>query len=78
MHSWGGNVVAGVYSNQCKKYGLTPQKYDGRKTTFGIACRDLLEKVDIEPEYDYVVMDEAQDFNKYFYRLCFYKNMGQN
>lgn len=71
MHSWGGNVVAGVYSNQCKKYGLTPQKYDGRKTTFGIACRDLLEKVDIEAEYDYVVMDEAQDFNKYFYRLCF-------
>ena len=41
------------------------------KTTFGIACRDLLEKVDIEAEYDYVVMDEAQDFNKYFYRLCF-------
>lgn len=71
MHSWGGNVVTGVYSNQCKKYGLTPQKYDGRKTTFGIACRDLLEKVDIEAEYDYVVMDEAQDFNKYFYRLCF-------
>lgn len=71
MHSWGGSVVAGVYSNQCKKYGLAPQKYDGRKTTFGIACKDLLEKVDIKAEYDYVVMDEAQDFNKYFYRLCF-------
>jgi len=70
MHSWGGNVVSGVYSNQCKKYGLSAKKYDGKKTTFGVACKELLEKVNIEAEYDYVVMDEAQDFNKYFYRLC--------
>lgn len=71
MHSWGGNFVPGVYSSQCKKYGLSPKKYNGKKTTFGLACKELIEKVDIEAEYDYVVMDEAQDFDRYFYRLCY-------
>ncbi|ECF2231890.1 hypothetical protein E1628_24030, partial [Salmonella enterica subsp. enterica serovar Kentucky] len=37
---------------------------------FEYACKELMDNVDIKPLYDYVFVDEAQDYGIYFLRLC--------
>jgi len=76
-HSWGGTTNDGVYYEACKAFNhnfltypqaarLAPRGMDA----FEFACKDLIDNVNIEPLYDYVFVDEAQDYNKYFLRLC--------
>lgn len=77
MHSWGGRSNAGVYYEACKAFGhdfLTyPQaqvESKGLIDPFEYACKELMDNVDIKPLYDYVFVDEAQDYGIYFLRLC--------
>ncbi len=76
-HSWGGRTNDGVYWEACNAFKhqfltypeaikLKPQDMD----PFEFACKDLLDNAEIFPIYDYVFVDEAQDYNKYFLRLC--------
>ena len=77
MHSWGGRVNVGVYYQACTAFGHSPMTLtaaNNRKPlgmdTFDFVCKDLLDNVNITPLYDFVFVDEAQDYNKYFLRLC--------
>ncbi|EOX4800902.1 ATP-binding domain-containing protein [Vibrio parahaemolyticus] len=76
-HSWGGRTNDGVYWEACNAFNhrfLTypeAMKYKPHDMDpFEFACKDLLDNVEISPIYDYVFVDEAQDYNKYFLRLC--------
>lgn len=76
MHSWGSkndpNNV-GMYSLICKKYGIPFQGLI--QGNFDSACREAINfltnlKYDIEPMFDYVLIDESQDFQESFFELC--------
>lgn len=79
LHAWGGKEKEGVYSGACqanniptrsvKDYWLMPTP------PFGEACKDLLrhskEKLGdkLIEQYDFVLVDEAQDMPKEFFSL---------
>lgn len=71
MHSWGGKVKKGVYSDCCKKVNIRPKTYNDvrfDKNPFGTICKELLE-YELKEEYDYVLIDEAQDLPVEFFHL---------
>lgn len=77
MHSWGGRSNAGVYYEACKAFGhdflnFPEAQVESRGTLdpFEYACKKLLDTTNITPLYDYVFVDEAQDYGIYFMRLC--------
>ncbi len=80
MHAWGGKSVEGVYYNACNQHNHRSLPYSEAsfrarqspkdETAFGYACNELLSSVDIKPHYDYVFVDEGQDFPNSFLRLC--------
>ncbi|MCM3318058.1 ATP-binding domain-containing protein [Rummeliibacillus stabekisii] len=80
LHAWGGRTLPGVYYNTCVTNGITPlnlsdAKFGARKAEmndFEYVCYDLLSRTNgnIKSMYDYVLMDEGQDFSKTFYWLC--------
>lgn len=73
-HSWGGATQAGVYTDTCWNNKIQPINFNDISATnkFDFACNDLLKRLngDINKEYDYVIIDEAQDFSKSFFWLC--------
>jgi superfamily I DNA and RNA helicase len=77
LHAWGGSTNAGVYYNACITHGVAAHTFSSAQRSSGAgvnpfeyACKELLESVDITPQYDYVFVDEAQDYGKYYLRLC--------
>lgn len=76
FHAWGGRQKPGLYSHICKQYGLTALTLgDVRGTHDALASiySDLLKKIgnDIKPEYDLILIDEAQDFPKELFEVVF-------
>jgi superfamily I DNA and RNA helicase len=77
-HAWGGQNIKGVYYECCKRDSVTPVTFGeaarkvGRGKAFEFVCQDLLEKRKgkLTKAYDYVLMDEAQDFKPSFYQIC--------
>lgn len=75
-HSWGGASIPGVYYSACKNNGVMPMTYEKARQIssepFNAVCEDLLERTNgtLIKEYDYVLIDEAQDFKSSFYQLC--------
>jgi superfamily I DNA and RNA helicase len=73
IHAWGGRGKAGLYYNACLDHGVAPLKYSEVSTyrnPFDAACLDLIEKAKkIKPTYDYVLVDEGQDFPASFLRI---------
>lgn len=75
MHSWGGKSKEGVYSRACLRNSIETiplmqaQSYNS-DNPFGYVCREIL-KNKINEEYDFVLMDEAQDFPPSFYQLIY-------
>lgn len=73
-HGWGGNRP-GVYADTCKRYGVNhltypaAQKIDPERP-FRAACKEAL-RLRIRPYYDYVLVDEAQDFPSEFFQLLY-------
>lgn len=77
LHAWGGKTNPGVYSNACVAHGIPALTLSGAQrnaplgtSPFEFACKQLLETVEIVPQYDYVFVDEAQDYGKYYLQLC--------
>lgn len=74
MHGWGGQHLEGVYYNACKDNNVKPINFTeassqyGRHQAFEYICSQLYEN-DITKKYDYSIIDEAQDFPMWFYRL---------
>ena len=69
MHSWGGRSKQGVYSRACMSNGVEPSPYN-RSNSLNQVCEEVL-KHDLKEEYDFVLMDEAQDFTPNFYKLIY-------
>jgi len=73
MHAWGGQITPGVYYNACIDHNMRPLTYSGVRGVvhpFDFVCSNLLSEVEIKPIYDYVFVDEGQDFPPSFLRLC--------
>ncbi|MGG0639318.1 ATP-binding domain-containing protein [Bacillus altitudinis] len=77
-HAWGGIKLEGVYYECCQRNRVQPIPFReaaravGREVAFDYICENLLHDTrgDLEKVYDYVLMDEAQDFKPSFYQIC--------
>lgn len=79
IHAWGSYAEQGVYSNIAEKanfkaYNLTSavSKF-GRENAFKGCCDELLSVITAEyqPQYDVMLIDEAQDLPSSFFRLVY-------
>jgi superfamily I DNA and RNA helicase len=77
LHAWGGASNAGVYYNACIAHGVSPLTLPAAQRLapmgmepFAFACQQLLDLADIRPMYDFVFVDEAQDYSKSYLLLC--------
>lgn len=75
MSSWGSksDSNSGVYSYICSYYDIPFEKFS-YSVTFDGVCRRALEKLNeisnFEACFDYVLIDESQDFSDEFFALC--------
>ena len=73
-HAWGG-ANEGIYSLACEAHGVRPLQFRVAQAAdpnepFGYACRQLMDATTIKPMYDYLFVDEGQDYPDSFLRLC--------
>lgn len=66
LHAWGAKERQGFYRTICKRHGVAPlsaRNTDYKQPNEGLAdiCRRLFDKVEIEPMFDAVLIDEGQD-----------------
>lgn len=74
-HAWGGRNKPGVYSDLCSRKGVVPlnlasARAYGYGNPFQACCEHAL-NMHVEPAYDYVIVDEAQDFPSEFFQLLY-------
>ncbi|WKN31364.1 ATP-binding domain-containing protein [Porifericola rhodea] len=74
LHAWGGKSLEGVYYNACIYNGvppidLTSAKAADKNNPFNYICGELVQH-NLKTQYDYSLLDEAQDFPVNFYRIC--------
>lgn len=75
LHAWGGATVDGLYHQTARRFGHTPlnfaeaQRISARQP-FAAVCRPLLADPNVINSFDYVFVDEAQDFPPEFMRLA--------
>jgi len=76
FHAWGGRSKKGLYSHLCELQGIIPKIYNDAKNlndSLGYVYQDLLNiKSKLEPIYDMVLIDEAQDFTPAVFETIFY------
>lgn len=74
LHGWGGKGLRGVYSdvcfdNQIPSISFYTAKAMRPKDPFEYIFEEL-DKNTLKEKYDLTLIDEGQDFNKFFYRVC--------
>jgi type III restriction/modification enzyme restriction subunit len=74
-HAWGGKARPGVYYDLCARQSVPPMdlssaRMEDRNDPFRACCQHALE-TKIRPLYDYVLVDEAQDFPVEFFRILY-------
>ena len=85
MQAWGSASSRGVYYDICLKHGISPlnlgearAKYGNNANHFSRMCVDIMRDVDsFNKMYDCILIDEAQDFDKNFMKLCL-NVLGEN
>lgn len=76
LHSWGGANIRGVYYEACRDNQVHPLSFNDASRMAGDAfdnvCKHLLQATrgKLNKKYDYVLLDEAQDFPDSFYQIC--------
>lgn len=75
LHSWGSRNTDGFYSTICKNFNIERKTFRdvyGEADKLGAVCNNLLEQLNNQDIglYDYVFIDEAQDFTLPFYKLA--------
>ncbi|QDV69028.1 hypothetical protein Poly24_27420 [Rosistilla carotiformis] len=75
LHGWGGKSSPGLYSLSCEQHEVpsltVPEaKRQSLGDAFEHACTVLMETARIQPQFDYIFVDEGQDFPLSFIRLC--------
>lgn len=74
-NAWGRSYdsSSGLYRYICDYYGLTFYSYN-YSVSFDELCKqalnELREKGEIKPAFDYIIVDESQDFDENFEELC--------
>ncbi len=72
LHAWGGRTTGeGLLYNVCRSNGLSPIPYydvKGYSSPFGEACKRI-SAYELKREYDYILIDEAQDLPEEFFNL---------
>jgi superfamily I DNA and RNA helicase len=80
VHAWGSSSRTGVYSMIARALGETPRDWSYARGTYGMdnafqgVCRELLAASDtrnVEPIFDAVLIDEAQDLPPEFFQLVY-------
>lgn len=76
FHAWGGKQKPGLYSTLCQSLGVTPLTLAdarGQGDSLAYIYRDLLARMgdQIKPEYDLVLIDEAQDFSSEIFQVAY-------
>ena len=78
LHAWGSSFTNGIYYNACKAYDIVPLSFSfasqqsTKSNAFEFVCNDFLSKAKKHiPVYDYIFIDEGQDFPPAFLKLCF-------
>ncbi|PVE56647.1 DNA helicase [Agrobacterium tumefaciens] len=75
MHAWGSftDKHSGTYRYICDFYGISFQRYSP-STTFDKVCNEAIEKISSMENrkfaFDYILIDESQDFPASFIDLC--------
>lgn len=77
LHAWGGSNKAGLYYNTAKSIGVQPLNYMNVRRSpdpLDAIYSDLIKnhKKNLQPIYDMVLIDEAQDFPASFFETIFY------
>lgn len=80
MHAWGSGSSAGLYSTVSSQalvsaipFGIARHRF-GYSAAFKGVCTELvthLKKIEFKPTFDYVLVDEAQDFPASFFQLIY-------
>jgi len=75
LHAWGGATANGLYYTAAKSFGHPPLTFAAaasrsRSQPFGFACEELIANPAVANLFDYVFVDEAQDFPQSFMRLA--------
>ena len=74
-NAWGraSDQNSGLYSYICEHYGLSFQRFSN-STSFDQICKQALNELrsqgEIKPAFDYIIVDESQDFDQNFEELC--------
>ena len=75
MHGWGGASTPGIYSEACRFHEIPCLSFgEASRVTLGnpfdYACKSIKKEVSIRPMYDFILVDEGQDFPLSFLSLC--------
>lgn len=75
IHAWGGPSNRGIYYEACEKnelifYSFSEANAKNSSNPFDFACSAVLKEKNINPIYDYIFIDEGQDFPESFIKLC--------
>lgn len=77
MQAWGSSNSRGLYYEICLEHDKSPMNYQEAKSAFPSGrlfdnvCEKLLDEVtDFHKMYDCILIDEAQDFGKSFFKMC--------
>lgn len=78
MNTWGSPSSSGIYYEVCEKHGArylnfldAKNIYGQEKASAGIFSKLLSEIKDFKKMYDVILIDEAQDLPKDFFKVCY-------
>ncbi|MEZ3170133.1 NERD domain-containing protein [Halorubrum sp. RMP-47] len=80
IHAWGGRRDHGIYYKAAQEAGIKPRDVDSAQEEFGQKgpsdllgdlCQEVIEKGNPRQSYDAIFIDEGQDFEPGFYKLCY-------
>lgn len=82
LHSWGGRSIDGVCFNACLENTIASMTFSEAKALdskdpFKEVCKHI-GKHYVEPKYDYILIDEAQDLPNEFFQLCYKLANGEH
>lgn len=74
-HGWGSSHRPGVYSDICYRLGKSPYnlyqaRHEDRNFPFLACCKHVINEP-IQQEYDFIMVDEAQDFPSEFFQILY-------
>jgi superfamily I DNA and RNA helicase len=75
VHAWGSSANTGIYYEACERNQIPFLSFSQASNKdsvnpFDYACKEILAATKIETIYDYIFIDEGQDFPESFIKLC--------